>query len=215
MRRFRYRHPVIETRTSKTSATSNRLWEKNMNTIRIILCVTALLASTTVARASPSGETRHSSSVSIDAKDGDGPEQVADRQRPVSGKPYLLSTNRWSEMMLKDDAVYLQLTNYGMKQVGEPQDAHEKDDSFLGNVLKAMAISGVRQLLNHSIALSLIDMRSARVRDGEVILVTCQGKEVFNKVKINDQVQKYPQDQAEDFVKNINRLREKLPACRT
>jgi hypothetical protein len=101
-----------------------------------------------------------------------------------------------------------------MKQIGEPQDAHDKEESFLGSVIKSMALSGVRQFLNHSIALSLTDMRTALVRNGEVILVTCQGKEIFNKVKINDQVQKYPQDKAEDFVKTINRQREKLPACR-
>lgn len=186
-----------------------------MNIIRVILCATAVLASTTFAHARSSGEARQSSTISIDAQEGDGPERVAHRQQAASGKAYLLSTSRRAEMMLKDDAVYLQLTDYGMKQVGEPQDAHENDESFLGNVLKAMALSGVKQLLNHSLALSLIDMRSALVRDGEVILVTCHGKEVFNKVKINDQVQKYPQDKAEDFVKNINRLREKLPACRT
>ena len=117
--------------------------------------------------------------------------------------------------MLKDDAVVMQLTDYGMKQVGEPQDAHDKDEGFFGNMVKAMALSGVKQFLDHSIALSLADMRSALVRRGEVVLVTCQGKEVFNKVKINDQVQTYPQDKAEEFVKNINRQREKFPACRT
>jgi hypothetical protein len=117
--------------------------------------------------------------------------------------------------MLKDDAVVMQLTDYGMKQIGEPQDARDKDEGFLGNMLKTMALSGVRQLLDRSLALSLADMRSALVRRGEVVLVTCQGKEVFNKVKVNEQVQTYPQDQAEEFVKNINRQREKFPACRT
>jgi hypothetical protein len=118
-------------------------------------------------------------------------------------------------LMLKDDAVYMQLTDYGMKEVGEPQDARDKDEGFLGNMLRTMALSGVKQLLDHSLALSLADMRTALVRQGQVVLVTCQGKEVFNKVKINDQVQTYPQDQAEDFVKAVNRQREKLPACRT
>lgn len=186
-----------------------------MNMIRVLLCATAVLASTTFAHAHAAGETRQSSTISIDAKEGDGPERITPRQRPASDKPYLQSTSRWTELMVKDDAVYLQLTDYGMKQVGEPQDAHDKDEGFLGNILKSMALSGVKQFLNHSLALSLTDMRSALVRNGEVILVTCQGKEVFNKVKINDQVQKYPQDKAEDFVRNVNQLREKFPACRT
>lgn len=183
-----------------------------MNMIRVILCATAILASATFAHA---GETRHSSGVSIDASEGDGPERFAQRQQPASGKPYLLSTNRWSEMMLKDDAVYLQFTDYGMNAIGEPHDGRDKDEGFLGGILKTMALSGVKQLLNHSLALSLSDMRTALVRNGEVVLVTCQGKEIFNKVKVNDQVQKYPQDKAEDFAKNVNRLRAKLPACGT
>jgi hypothetical protein len=183
-----------------------------MNTIRVILCITAVLATTTFAHA---GETRQASTISIDAKEGDGPERIGPRQRPVSGKPYLQSTSRWTELMLREDAVVMQLTDYGMKQVGEPQDAHDKDEGFFGNMIKTMALSGVRQFLDHSLALSLAEMRTALVRRGEVVLVTCQGKEVFNKVKINDQVQTYPQDQAEDFVKTINRQREKLPACRT
>ncbi|MDB5962737.1 MAG: hypothetical protein JWP59_4031, partial [Massilia sp.] len=170
---------------------------------------------TTFAHARLPVEARPSSANSVQANDGDGPERLGPRQQAVARNPYLLATNRWSEMMLKDNAVYLQLTDYGMRQVGEPQDTHKNDEGLLGNVLKAMALSGVKQLLNHSLALSLTDMRSALVRDGEVVLVTCQGKEVFNKVKINDQVQKFPQDKAEDFAKNINRLRAKLPACRT
>jgi hypothetical protein len=186
-----------------------------MNTIRVLLVSAFLLMSTTVADARPSDETRKSSSITVDAKDGDGPERVTARQQPASEVSHLLSTNRWSEMMLKDDAVYVQLTDYGLRQVGDPQDAHDKDEGFLGSVLKAMALSGVKKLLNHSLALSLADTRFALVRDGEVILVTCQGKEVFNKVKINDQVQKYPQEPAEEFVKNLNRARAKLPACRT
>ena len=186
-----------------------------MNTIRVILCATAVLATTTFAHAAQAGENRQRSTISMDASEGDGPERVGPRQQPASGKPYVQSTSRWTELMLKDDAVYMQLTDYGMKQVGEPQDAREKDEGFLGNMLKTMALSGVKQLLDHSLALPLADMRSALVRRGEVVLVTCQGKEVFNKVKINDQVQTYPQDKAEEFVKNVNRQREKFPACRS
>jgi hypothetical protein len=185
-----------------------------MKTIRVILCATAVLAATSFTPVQASGENRQNSTISIDAKEGNGPERITDRQKLAPGKPYVLSTSGWTELMLKDDAVYMQLTDYGMKQIGEPQDAHDKEESFLGSVIKSMALSGVRQFLNHSIALSLTDMRTALVRNGEVILVTCQGKEIFNKVKINDQVQKYPQDKAEDFVKTINRQREKLPACR-
>jgi hypothetical protein len=186
-----------------------------MNTIRVILCATAVLATTTLAHAGPSDDPRHNSTVSIDAREKDSPERLGPRQPPASGKPSLQSTSRWTELMLKDDAVYMQLTDYGLKQVGEPQDVRDKDEGFLGNILKTMALSGVRQLLDHSIALPLADMRTALVRQRQVVLVTCQGKEVFNKVKINDQVQTYPQDQAEDFVRRVNRQREKLPACRT
>ena len=177
-----------------------------MNTIRVILCATALLATASFG---------HASTISMDAKEGDGPERVGPRQQPASGKPSLQSTSRWTELMLKDDAVYMQLTDYGMKQVGEPEDAPARDEGFFGNMMRSMALSGVKHFLNHSISLSLADMRSAQVRRGEVVLVTCQGKEVFNKVKINDQVQTYPQDKAEEFVKNVNRQREKFPACRT
>jgi hypothetical protein len=202
--RLRYRHPSPQSAFGKT-----------MNTIRVILCATAILATTSFAHARPSGETRQVSTISMDAKEGDGPERIGPRQQPASGKPSLQSTSRWTELMLKDDAVVMQLTDYGMKQVGEPQDAHDRDEGFFGNMMRSMALSGVKHFLNHSIALSLADMRSALVRRGEVVLVTCQGKEVFNKVKINDQVQTYPQDKAEEFVKNINRQREKFPACRT
>jgi hypothetical protein len=211
--RLRYRHPADPTRDDRTtSATFDRFSGKDMNMIRAILCTTALLASATCAHAHASDDSRHGSGITIDAKDG--PERVVPRQRPASGKPRLLSTNQWSEMMLKDDTVYLQLTDYGMKQVMEPQDAHDKDEGFLGSVLKTMALSGVKQILDHGLALSLVDTRSALVRDGEVVFVTCKGQEVFNQVKINDQVQKYPQASAEDFVSNVNRVRATLPACR-
>jgi hypothetical protein len=103
--------------------------------------------------------------------------------------------------------------------VEQPQDARKDDASaddqgVVGGVLKAMALSGVQQLINHSLAVSLIDMRAAQLRDGQVVLLTCQGKEVFNKVKINGQVQKYLQKKAQDFVTSLNTLRQKLPARR-
>lgn len=181
-----------------------------MKLIHMMVCATALLSFTNIAHA---GDTRAISGVSIEAGKDDGPERVAPRQLSPSRKPYLLSTNRLSEMMLKDDAVYLQFTDYGLKQIGNMEDTRQKDDGVFGNMIKAMALSGVRQLLDHSLAVSLSDMRTARVRDGEVVLVTCKGKEVFNNVKINGQVQKFPQDQAEEFVRSVNRLRERALAC--
>ena len=185
-----------------------------MNTIRFILCTAALLASATSVHARAADDARRGTSITIESQDGESPEQVVPRQRPAAGTPRLLSTNQWSEMMLKDDTVYLQFTDYGLKQAMAPQDGHDKDEGFFGNVLKAMALSGVKQVLDHGLALALTDTRSAQVRDGQVVFVTCKGKEVFNQVKINDQVQKYPQDKAEDFVRNLNQVRSKLPACR-
>lgn len=180
----------------------------------MIVCATAVLASTPLAYASSPGDSRQGSTVSIQSKDGDGPERIGSRQQALSRQPYLLSTNRWSEMMLKDDAVYLQMTDYGLKQVAEPQDTQKRDEGFFGNMIKSIALGGVKQLLDHSLALPLTEMRTAIVRDGEVVLLTCQGKEVFNKVKINDQVQKFEQDRAEQFVREVNRARGKFPACR-
>jgi hypothetical protein len=184
-----------------------------MSLLRLIVCTTALLAATPLAYAGTQADARQGSTVSIPAKDGDGPERIGPRQQAVSGKPHLLSTNQWSEMMLKDDAVYMQLTNQGMKQVTEPKETGKRDEGFFGNMIASMALSGVRQLLDHSLALPLRDMRTALVRDGDVVLVTCKGKEVFAKVKINDQAQKFQVDQAEEFVGVVNRARARLPAC--
>lgn len=185
-----------------------------MNILRVIVC--AVLMSATSAHAHRAAQESNSAPVPVQANSGNGPERIAARQQAVASKPYLLSTNRWSELMLKDETVYLQLTDYGMKQVvqPEPKSARDSDEGILGNMIRALALSGVKELLDHSLALSLTDMRTAIVRDGEVVLVTCQGKQVFNKVKFNDQVQKFPQDQAEEFVNSVNRLRRRLPACR-
>ncbi len=184
-----------------------------MSFLRVIVCATALLATTPFTHAAAGSDARKGSSVTIDAQSSDGPERIGSRQQIVSGRPYLLSTAQWTEMMLKDDAVYLQLSSYGMKQVAEPQDTGKSNEGFLDNMIKSMALSGVRQLLDHSLALPLTEMRTASVRDGSVVLVSCQGKEVFSNVKINGKEQKFPQDQAEDFVKKITRARAKLPAC--
>lgn len=210
---LRYRHFIPETRRIGLPPRAPHTIGKNMSMIRIVFCATALLACTGAASAHAPGDARQSAPTSIEVKEGDGPERVVARQRPAQRNPYLLSTNRWSEMMLKDDTVYLQLTDYGMKQIGETQDGDKKDEGFLGNIVKAMALSGVKQLLDHSLALSLTDLRTARVRGGEFVLVTCKGREVFNNVKINGQVQKFEPDQAEDFAKSVNRQRAKLAAC--
>lgn len=185
-----------------------------MSVFKIIVCAAALFTCTELAHAAQTGESRKGTGFSVHSGEGDGPERIGARQQVAPRSPYLLSTNRWTEMMLKDEAVYLQMTDYGIKQIQEPQERREKDEGFFGNVIKAMALSGVKQLLDHSLALSLSDIRSAQARDGEVVFLTCQGKEVFNKVKINGEVQKFPVDQAEKFADTVNRRRAALPACR-
>ena len=185
-----------------------------MNTIRVLLATTLLLTSVHLAHAGPSDETRKGASITVAAGEGDGPERITARQRVTAGKPHLLSTNRLSELLLKDDAVTMQLSDYGLSQIGAEEKTRGKAERFLGNVLKTMALSGVKQMLDHGLALPLADTRSAQVRDGEVVILTCQGKEVFNKVKINNQIQKYPQESADEFVRAVNRARAKLPACR-
>lgn len=186
-----------------------------MTMIRALLAMTILTMPLTVAHASPSDGARKSPLTTSDAGDRSDPERVTARQRPVTGKPHLVSTSHWTEMLLKDDSLYMQLTEFGLKQIGQAQESEDKDEGFFGNMVKAMALSGVKQLLNHSVALSLTDTKSAFVRNGQVVLVTCNGKEIFSKVNINGQVQRYAPVPAEEFAKAINQARTKLPACRT
>lgn len=183
-----------------------------MKLFRIVLCASALLGSAAPTLAFAQNE--HSHGVSIEAHESHGAERVRERRRPSLGQPHLLSTNRWSEMFLTNSAVYLQMTDDGIKEIGNDHDAETKDEGFLGHMVKAMALSGVKQLLDHSLELPLVDVRAASVRGGQVILVACDGKEVFDNVKVNGEVQTYPQDKAEDFVKMINRQRKSLPACK-
>lgn len=181
--------------------------------IRALLAMTILTVNVSVVHASPSDGARKSPSITSDAGDRSDPERVTARQRPVTGKPHLVSTSHWTEMMLKNDSVYMQLTDFGLKQIEQAQESDDKDEGLFGNIVKAMALSGVKQLLNHSVALSLSDTRSAFVRDGQVVLVTCNGKEIFSKVNINGQVQRYPHEPAEEFATKINQARTKLSSC--
>jgi hypothetical protein len=71
-----------------------------MKIIHVILCAPAVLAAISVAHAGPSEQTGQGTRFSIESDNGDGPEKIVPRQRATSGKSYLLSTNRWSEMML-------------------------------------------------------------------------------------------------------------------
>lgn len=184
-----------------------------MSVIRMIVCTAVLFTGTALSPTVQAAEARPGAGATVQARNGDGPERIGARQQVAARSPYLLSTNRWTEMMLKDDSVYMQLTDYGLKQVAEPKERDRQDDGVLGGVIKAMALSGVRQLLDHSLSLALTDIRTAQARDGDIVFVTCQGKEVFNKVKINGEVQKFPRDQAEAFAQTVNRVRSKLAVC--
>lgn len=189
---------------------------------RVLACTVATLTMAMPACAGAMGSAQEPSAtpnrVSVTGQDRDtaqdGPEKIGPRQDPSLASHRLLSTNRWSEMVVKDGAVFLQATDYGLKKVVEPQKAKNSNASIFEELLSSMTLTAFKSILDHSIGLPLTDTKSASVRDGEVIVLTCSGKEVFGKVTINDTVQKYPQDQAERFVKDIMQIRAKLPACK-
>lgn len=185
---------------------------------RITLATIAAVATMNAAHAGLTGaghEERGSAAVSVNidsGKEPDGPEKIVARQPSSTGKHRLLSTNGWSELLLKDDSVFFQLTDSGMKKLDEPRRPQGNEGLFDG-IMSNVALSAVKNLLDHSIALPLRETKSAVVRNGEVVVVTCNGKEVFNQVKFNGSVQKYPQDAAGEFVRNLLHARARFPAC--
>jgi hypothetical protein len=116
-------------------------------------------------------------------------------------------------MLLNDGSVLLQFTDHGIKTMGDQSQDKGGDVGLFEGIVRNVALSAVKNLFDHSIVLPLRDVSAATVRNGEVIVTTCSGREVFSQVKVNDAVQRYPQDGAEAFVKNLMLARRKQPPC--
>jgi hypothetical protein len=173
-----------------------------MKSARTILALAALACFT--APAAQAGGRSCDGSIHIDCDD---PIRFTDRQ--VDDARFAITThNRKVQLVLTDRVVAMQLSDHVLHKIDrkmrqENEDAD--DDNALGHAIKTAVFSGVRELLDHSAACDIRDIRRADYRDGEIVLVARNGRHLFAKNDFDDEnvMSDFSASDAREFVRQL------------
>ena len=126
----------------------------------------------------------------------------------------MLTEDRAAALVLTRDVVAVQLSDRVLRDL-DREIAREKDkddeDGLLASVIKSAVLGSVRELLDHSLACPIADLRDVRYRDGRLILITEDGDRIFEDLDINDHkvLEGFSEPDAQAFVREFRRVKER------
>ena len=135
-------------------------------------CALVLLMSTAVAF----GGEKKDGSISISFDSDDARTRLAPRHAVRDARVAVRTRNGAAVLLLTGDVVAVQLSDSALAAVKTDGDA---------NVLEEMLVAGVRAAVRKSVEYPIADIRSAEIRNGNLVLTNDDGKPVFDEIKVN------------------------------
>jgi hypothetical protein len=126
----------------------------------------------------------------------------------------ILTEDRAAALVLTRHVVAVQLGDRVLRDL-DREIARERDkddeDGLLASIIKGAVLGGVRELLDHSLACPVEDLRDVRYRDGRLILITEDGERIFEDLDINDHnvLEGFSEPDAQAFVREFRRVKER------
>jgi DNA-binding protein YbaB len=135
-------------------------------------CALVLLLSTAVAVA---GE-KKKEGISVSFDSDDARTQLAPRHALREARVAVRTRNGAAVLLLTGDVVAVQLSDATLAAVEADEDA---------NLLEEMLVAGVRAAMKKSVEYPIAHIRSAEIRNGNLVLTNDEGKPVFSEIKVN------------------------------
>lgn len=114
-------------------------------------------------------------------------------------------------LLITDDVVAVQLSDQTMKRVRHELDAKldGDDENALAQSIKAVVISSVRALLNHSAECRIRDLNDVEIEDGRLVFLSRHNEHVFTNLDLNDDdvMSGFSERDAEAFVREFHRVK--------
>lgn len=117
---------------------------------------------------------------------------------------YAMTTREGSvDLLVANDAILIQFSDRFLENLEEEirDDEEENYDeaSVLADVIKSMVSSGVREMLDHALAIALDEIGEVYYDDGRLYIIDREGEEIFGDLEIDDV------DVMEDFSRRDSR----------
>jgi hypothetical protein len=178
-----------------------------MRTAAIALLLATLL---------PAGAARaHDHHVNLGSCEVREPLQWGARHDLARARFAMLTEDRATALVLTRDVVALQLSDRTLRDLDRDleRERHGPDDEdgLLARVIKSAVLGSVRELLDHSLACPIRDLRDVRYHDGRLVLITENGDRVFEDLNVNDHevLADFSERDALAFVREFRRAKER------
>ncbi len=156
----------------------------------------------------------HDSSPTLCASCCKSPARWDDRQDSRDARLSIVTEDGDAMLILTDDLVAVQLSDRVMRKVRREfrREDDADDDNALAHAIKAVVLSGVRALLDHSAVCSIRDLRDVDYRHGCLELTTEDGERIFEDIDVNDSdvMCGFSAANAHAFVREFRRLKARL-----
>ena len=151
--------------------------------------------------------------ITFNALHCDEPCRIASRTDPRDARLAMTTEDGDASLLITDDVVALQLSDRALKRARTQLREEERDDdNVVAAAIKAVVVSAVRSLLDHSIECPLRDVRSAEWRDGRLVLTGVDGASLFDGVDVDghDVMEGFSERAAREFVREFRHAKDRL-----
>jgi hypothetical protein len=142
--------------------------------------------------------------------DDDSPGRIGPRRHPRDARSAIATRDGMVALMLTHDAVAMQLTDRGLRDIGRDMDEDmEEEDGFLAGIIQAAVRSSVTTMLKRSVEYPVSEIRDVSYRDGRLVFTSEDGERVFDSVSVNDTdvMTSFSDTDARTFVREFRRLK--------
>ena len=153
----------------------------------------------------------HGTRISVSTgADDDSPGRIAPRRHPRDARSAIATRDGKVALLLTHDAVALQLTDRGLRDVGRDMDEDmDEEEGFLAGIIQAAVRSSVTTMLKRSVEYPVSELRDVEYRGGRLVFTGEDGERVFENVTVNDTdvMESFSDADARAFVREFRRLK--------
>lgn len=150
--------------------------------------------------------------VSVSHGSDDSPGRIGRRWDPRDARSAITTRDGMVMMLLTRDAVALQLTDRGLRDVRrEMHEEAREEGGFLAEVIAAAVRGSVGTMLKRSVEYPVSELRDVSYRGGRLVFTGVDGERVFEKVTVNDAdvMESFSEAEARAFVREFRRVKDR------
>jgi hypothetical protein len=172
--------------------------------MRVLVSFVLVLSASVAQAAMPAAASAQR--VVIDGRSQDSIVSFVPRIEAHSAIRSITSRSGHMQMLHRDGAMVLQLTDAGLENIGRRAESAAAETG-LGRILEAMLHGGLRALLDRAMVYDLSDVGDVRYEHGEIVFENRRGERVFGDFNVHGEqvMASFDEREARAFVAHLKR----------